>query len=166
MLIISSKNLLANYSFKEHCILSLIPWLALKFPISQKIEVYSECGLWADQRLALCKRAASSSKPPSSLTSHPDTWMGYNKLQLKFLCCWSWPLSCSPNEVFWCAPKIHGLLFSIPFAVPALTSGLAKNVSFHTMPPLGANCSFLPQLPLSHAVLKHHRSRSSLSVGN
>lgn len=122
-----------------------------------------ECGLWEDQRLVLCGRAASSSKPPSSPTSHPDTRTGYNKLKL---CCLGWPLSFNPNEAFWCAPEIHSLLFSILFAVPALTGGLLKNLSFHTMPPLGANCSFLPQLPLSHAVLKHHQPRSSLSVGN
>lgn len=46
--------------------------------------MYSESGLWADQSLVLCRRAASSSKPSSSLTSFPNTLMGYNKPQLSF----------------------------------------------------------------------------------
>lgn len=111
------------------------------------VVVYSERGLWADQRLVLCRRAASSSKPFSSLTSYPNTLMGYNKLQLKFLCCWSWPLSCSPNEVLWCTPRTHSLLFSILFAMLALTSGLEKNVfSYNTS--LGCQFFFSPIVAL------------------
>lgn len=145
-LTISSNSLLANCRFKQHHILSLMP--GTKIPHELKDGgIFRASALSRLHTCAVQKRCFSYQPPPhthTSLVSHPYTRTGYNKLQLKFLCCWSWPLSCSPNEVFWCAPKIHSLLFSILFAVSALTGGLTKNVSFHAMPPLGANCSFLP----------------------
>lgn len=77
---ISSYSLFLNYRFKQHHILSLIPWPGTKIPyVSEDRGVFRA---WASSRLCSTEEMFNLPSLSPFLMSHPDTWVGYNKLQL------------------------------------------------------------------------------------
>lgn len=130
----SSNSLLANYSFRQYYIISLIPWPGTKIPY--KSDDRNVFIVWALGRMMKCVVQKRYSKPHSFLVSHLDTQTRYNKIQHNFAVesdfCHATLMK--PFDVL----RRCMACFLTLLAIPSLTRGL-KNISFHT-----SVSSFLP----------------------